>query len=357
MTRYDLSMHRSSLCTLASILTGAAILTSALSTTSRAQVSTTLLVRVRDSLSGAPLPNAEVTALGRSALTDARGQVRILWPTEGMLSVRVRQLGFRFVQRTVQRGTSSTATEDTLTIALQRAAFSLPQMATVARPRCRDEDANAPTTPLSASAMELLRFGAEQYGTFRARYPFALLVERRTELFVAGSNVPRHENSDELTSSNEWGDRYFPGRVLQRTGAQSWFIPLLFVSALADSAFWARHCFVARGVEEYDGRRVIRLDFSPASGVNDTEWEGAALIDSTRSVLARVDFHLTNLRDYGGPRRVEGYTVFSTPSPYIARPDSTVVRWTANGSAMGSGGWSKQTLLIRDVKYTKETPP
>jgi hypothetical protein len=274
-----------------------------------------------------------------------------------MLFVRVRQLGFRYVQRTVQRGTSSTATVDTLTIVLQRAAFALPQMATVARPRCRDEDANAPTTPLSASAMELLRFGAEQYGTFRGRYPFALLVERRTELFVAGSNVPRHEHSDELTNSNEWGDRYFPGRVLQRTGAQSWFVPLLFVSALADSAFWARHCFVARGVEEYKGRRVIRLDFSPAFGIDDTEWEGAALIDSAGSVLARVDFHLTNLRDYGGPRQVEGYTVFSTPSPYIARPDSTVVRWTANGSAMGVAGWSKQALLIRDVKYTKETPP
>ena len=49
-----------------------------------------LLVRVLDSLSGAPLPNAEVTAIGRSALTDVHGQVRILWPTEGTLSIRAR---------------------------------------------------------------------------------------------------------------------------------------------------------------------------------------------------------------------------------------------------------------------------
>ena len=112
--------------------------------------------------------------------------------------------------------------------------------------------------------------------------------------------------------------------MLQRTGAQSWFVPLLFVSALADSAFWARHCFVARGVESHERRRVIRLDFTPALGVNDAEWEGAAWIDSAASVLARVEFRLTNLRDYGGPRQFEGYTVFTTPSPFIARPDSTV---------------------------------
>jgi hypothetical protein len=325
--------------------------------TSRALLPNTLLVRVRDSLSGAPLPNAEVTALGRKTLTGPKGEVHIVWPAEGVLTVRVRQLGFRYVQRTVQRGTSPTATEDTLAITMQRAAFALPQMSAVVSARCRDEDANAPPTPLSQAAMELLRFGAEQYGTFRGRYPFALLLERRTELFVAGRNVPRSDKSEELTNSDEWGDRYFPGRVMQRTGAQSWFIPLLFVSALADSAFWERHCFVARGVEEHDGRRVIRLDFSPARGINDAEWEGAAWIDSAASVLARVEFRLTNLRDLNGPRQFEGYTVFTTPSPYIARPDSTVARWTSSGSAVGGSGWSKQALVIRDVKYTKEAPP
>jgi hypothetical protein len=127
-----------------------------------------LLVRVRDSLSGAPLPNAEVTAIGRKTLTGPQGQVRIVWPAEGVLTVRVRQLGFRYVERTVQRGTSPTATDDTLTIAMQRAAFALPQVTAVAHARCREEDANAPPTTLSQSAMELLRFGAEQYGTFRA---------------------------------------------------------------------------------------------------------------------------------------------------------------------------------------------
>ena len=350
-------MLRRSLGTLALVLLAVALGAAPSGAPRHEWLPTMLLVRVLDSLSGAPLPNAEVTAIGRSALTDARGQVRIVWPADGTLSVRVRQLGFRYVQRTVQRGTSPTATEDTLTIALQRAAFALPQVTAVARPRCRDAETDSRRSALSESAMELLRFGAEQYGTFRRRYPFALTVERRTELFVPGSNVPKRDRNEELTNSDDWGDRYFPGRVLQRTGGQSWFVPLLFVSALADSAFWARHCFVARGVESREGKRVIRLDFGPALGVNEPEWEGAAWIDSAASVLARVEFRLTNLRDYGGPRAFEGYTVFTTPSPYIARPDSTVASWMSSGSAIGRGGWSKQALVIREVRYTKETPP
>jgi hypothetical protein len=335
---------------------GAVLLTGALSTTSHAQASTMLLVRVRDSLSSAPLPNAEVTAIGKKTLTGPKGQVRIAWPAEGVLTVRVRQLGFRYAERTVRRGASSPSTEDTLTIAMQRTAFALPQVTSVAYTPCRDKEASGPPTPLSASAMELLRLGAEQYGTFRGRYPFALLLERRTELSDAYRG-PKRDSTAELTNSDDWGDRYFPGRVLQRTSSQSWFVPLLFVSALADSVFWARHCFVARGVEEHDGRRVIHLDFSPALGVNDAEWEGTALIDSAASVLARVDFRLTNLRDYGGPRQFEGYTIFTRPSPYIARPDSTVARWTLNGSAMARNNWSTQSLVIRDVRYTKESPP
>ena len=348
-------MRRHSLPSLAFVLIGST-LGAATPGALRAQASQALLVRVRDSLSGTPLPNAEVTAIGRKTLTGPKGQVRIVWPAEGVITLRVRQLGFRYVERTVRRGTSTTATEDTLTIVMQRAAFALPQVTSVAYARCRERDADAPT-PLSQSAMELLRFGAEQYGTFKARYPFAILLDRATELYDPYRRASNRNTTSELTNSNEWGDRYFPGQVLQRTGSQTWFVPLLFVSALADSAFWARHCFVARGVEEHDGRRVIRLDFSPARDVNDAEWEGTALIDSAASVLARVDFRLTNLRDYGGPRRFEGYTVFTTPSPYIARPDSTIARWISTGSATGSANWSQQALVIRDVRYTKEAPP
>lgn len=325
-----------------------------------AQQPATLRLRVVDSASRAAIPNAEVTAVTRHALTDARGEIRIVWPASGTLSVRVRQLGFRYAERTFVRGASASATEDSAVVALAHAEFALPQVVVRAERRCRP-DQDAARVALSQSSIELLRFGAEQYGNFRRAYPFAITLERRTTRPELNRLGPRTEKVEELTNSDSWGDRYMPDAVLQHTSATSWFVPLLFVSALADSAFHARHCFVARGVETREGRRVIRLDFTPALDVRDVDWEGAVWIDSAASVLRRVEFRLTNLRNHYGPRYFEGYTMFSTPSPFIARPDSTVARWSTYGTSVGyeerASPEAVQTLVIRDVTYRRDRPP
>jgi hypothetical protein len=322
-----------------------------------------LLLRVVDSASGAPIPNADVLAATRHGLTDAKGELRIAWPADGKLAIRVRQLGFAFVERTLARDAAATPARDTVVVAMRRAAFALPQVTTVATVRCR-EIPNDAQRALSRSGMEILRFGAEQYGAFRRRYPFRLTLERRTERTDPSRRGGVKERTAEETTSEAWGDSYFPGRVLQQTGILSWVVPLLFVSALADSAFLERHCFLARGVETRAGRRVIRLDFSPSLGIRDPEWEGAVWLDSAASVLRRVEFRLANLRDASGPRSFEGYTVFTTPSPYIARPDTTVARWTTFGAPSGAyglsastGGSGTQTLTIGGVEYVKEEPP
>jgi hypothetical protein len=114
-------------------------------------------------------------------------------------------------------------------------------------------------------------------------------------------------------------------------------------------------------VESRDGRRLIRLDFSPTLDVHDPDWEGSAWLDSARSVLARVDFRLTNLRNTVGPQQFEGYTVFSMPTPYIAMPDSTVASWATERASGPMGvrqrSTGKQTLVIRDVAYRRGRPP
>jgi hypothetical protein len=318
-----------------------------------------LLLRVVDSATRLPLPNAEVTASGRRGLTDASGELRILYPEDGELRVRVRQLGFGYVDRAFHRDQASRAAEDTAVVALVRMGWALPQVVVRAERRCR-EPGDAARLPLSQASMELLRFGAEQFENFRRAYPFDLTLERRTTGTTPGRML-RPKIEVDTTPSNQWGDRYTPGKVVIESGRDEYFVPLLFVSALADSAFWDRHCFVAHGVESRDGRRLIRLDFSPTLDVRDPDWEGSAWIDSARSVLARVDFRLTNLQHQIGPQQFDGYTVFSTPTPFIAMPDSTVARWLTGvpsgpyGEMRHSGGM--QTLVIREVAYRGRKPP
>jgi hypothetical protein len=318
-----------------------------------------LLLRVVDSATRVPVPNAEVTAWSKRGLTDARGEVRVLYPEDGILRVRVRQLGFRYVDRTFRRDSASRADEDTAVVAIPRMGFALPQVVVHAERRCKD-GGNAERVPLAQASMELLRFGAEQFDNFRRAYPFDISMERRTASTTSGRSMRRTLEVD-TTASSAWGDRYVPGKVVVESGRDEYFVPLLFVSALADSVFWDRHCFVARGVESRDGRRLIRLDFSPTLDVREPDWEGSAWLDSARSVLARVDFRLTNLRRPVGLQQLEGYTVFSTPTPYIAMPESTLVSFTVG--VHGGTSWqvrtqgARQSLVIRDVAYRKERPP
>jgi hypothetical protein len=317
-----------------------------------------LVVHVVDSASRRPLPNAEVTATPTRRLTDADGNARFPWPADGSLRIRVRQIGFRYADRTVRRGKSPTAKEDTVVVALQTAAFALPQMVAKADVRC-EESPDSAALALSMSSMELLRFGAEQYNFFKATYPFYVTLARRT-VRSAAFKGPRVEETKEAAESESYGDVYKPGQVLLRI-PKGYYVPVLFVSTLADSAFWDRHCFVAKGVETRDGRRVIKLDFAPARGIREADWEGSAWIDSAASVLRRIDFRLVNVRERGAPRRYEGYTTFAMPSRFIAVPDSTIAWWWTETTPSPSDDKFTadvlQFLTTRELVYKGEKPP
>ena len=326
--------------------------------TTSAPLPTMLVVHVVDSASRRPLPNAEVTAAPTRRLTDADGNARFPWPADGSLRVRVRQIGYRYVDRTLHRSKSLTAREDTIVVALQTSAFALPQMVTQADVRC-DASPDPSSLALSTSSMELLRFGAEQYNSFRATYPFYVTLARRT-VRSAALKGPRVEETREVAESESYGDVYKPGQVLLQIPT-GYYVHVLFVSTLADSVFWDRHCFAAKGVESRDGRRVIRLDFTPARGIRETEWEGSAWIDSAASVLRRVDFRLVNVRERRAPKRFEGYTTFAVPSPYIAVPDSTVAWWWTDTTPTPTDDQFTadvlQFLTMRELAYKYERPP
>src|SRR6187397_591729 len=91
-----------------------------------------LVVRVIEFASQQPLPNAEVIDLesGARRFTNAAGEARVAWPASARLRLRVRQLGYQFVDRDIARVAPGDVVIDTMTVTLGRIAYALPDVAT-----------------------------------------------------------------------------------------------------------------------------------------------------------------------------------------------------------------------------------
>jgi hypothetical protein len=327
------------------------------SATERGARAASLVVQVLDAGSRRPLPNADVADLesGTHRLTNERGEARLDWPAAHTLHLRVRQLGYRFVEREVR---ASGAAADTVIFALDRVAFVLPELRAEAVHRC-DALSDSSSQQLALLALGQLRLAAEHYEQFRRAYPFEMKAERRTVLVGADGRPRRVQVNQERERSDRWGDPYRPGEVLHRE-RRGFSASLLFISTLADSVFWDVHCFNVGGMETRGTQRLLRLEFSPNPDLRTPDWEGAAWLDSASSVLRRIEFKLAGLSDDDEPRRLEGYTTFSAPSPYITIPDSIVAYWWRRAPAERSE-WGTpdvvQLLRVIDIRYRGATPP
>lgn len=315
-----------------------------------------LTVRVVEDSTLQPLPNAEVAlpASGTRYLTNGRGEIRLSRPAVGSLAIRVRQIGFRPVTREL-----AAVPGDTVVVRLERVAYELPRVVTTADPGCADLPDPA-SAERSARVLEQLRASAERYEFFRREYPFEVEMGRRSAHAAGGRTPQRVVESIGTSNSDVWREPYRPGHVLLREGRLGFEVPILFLSTLADSTFWAHHCFSAPGVELLDGRPMIRLEFAPKSRVRTPDWAGVALLDSATSELRRIEFRMTGLQWGSRPRRLEGYTTFAAPSPFIVVPDTTLAAWW-HSEPNRRGEWGPaevgQMLYIRKLTWRRGEPP
>ena len=317
----------------------------------------TVLVTVVDEFSRRELTNAEIVdlATGQHRFTDDHGQVRVGIPASAPVRIRVREIGYQPVERSVDRASAA----EGVVVELKRVAYVIsPVRATSAR--C-SIDADSASRLVSASALSQLQASAEKWESFRRAYPFDAEIERRTA-YVNGASTPRRiEREKETLRSDDDQDRYTPGEIfIYRPGRLVAEISLLSISMLADQKFWDHHCFAVRGVESLNGSRVIRLEFSPSGEVKGPDWSGAALLDSATSYLKRVDFQAENLGGNYSIRRLVGYRTFISPSPFVVMPDSSVAAWWKR-EPNRNGEWGNpdvaQGLTIITLKYRKATPP
>jgi len=316
----------------------------------------TVLVTVIDSSARYPLANADVIDLGtgQHRFTDESGHARVAWPANGALLLKVREVGYQPRQRTIRQSDASGATA---TFEMTRVAYVISPVK--ATSHCSSSAAtDSGSLDLSVSALDQLKQGAEKYDQFLKLYPFEATIERRTAAVPDKGDLRRIVVSTEKFSSDRWEPSYKPGDVIvyNREGLT---VPLLFLSTLGDSVFWEHHCFLVGGVESYRGSRVVRLDFSPSADVKGPDYGGTAFLDSANSSLVRVDFHLANPPGRNGPKKLEGYMTFMSPSPYVMVPDTTGAIWWFRNS--DHGDWGKpdyaQILRLQELTYRKEKPP
>ncbi|MFL5525375.1 MAG: hypothetical protein ACJ79I_02970 [Gemmatimonadaceae bacterium] len=317
---------------------------------------TLIHIRVIDDVSRRPLANADVIdlATGRHQLTGEEGNATLVLPTARELRLRVRQLGYQPTDTTItqenQRLGRSTV------FALRKIAYVMSSVRLSGRCTTAEDSGAA---ALSASVLGQLRQAAEKAEEFRRSYPFDATVERRTVSVGPSGKVLRAVTAKEKFRSESWEARYRPGDIVEHAYDGSFKVPLLFLTTVADSNFWNHHCFGVRGMEGAPGNRAIRLEFSPNSETRGPDWAGSALLDSATSSLLRVEFRVVGLRN-SDPQRIEGYTTFTSPSPFVVLPDSTVAAWwiadleRTPGVAMPS---YVQGLKVVALKYRKAKPP
>ncbi len=315
-----------------------------------------VVVTVVDDNSRRPLANADVIDLdtGRHRLTDEEGKATLNWPPNGILRLRIREVGYKPIERTLRLGQDTSAMSSTF--GMSRVAYVIAPVH--ARSRCVN-DADSASRLLTVAVLEQLRQGAEKYEHFRRAYPFDLVVERRTAI-PRETSAPRVRKGRESFTSATVETRYRPGNIVSGAHSRLFGVPILFLSNLADPAFWENHCFVARAFETLNNSTVIRLEFSPSSNIRGPDWEGAALLDSATSILRRVEFRVANLGHNRGPERIEGYTIYRSPSPFVVMPDTTVAVWWL-GRGRRRAIWGEpdfgQMLHLYEMKYVREQPP
>lgn len=318
----------------------------------------TITVTVIDALGRYPLANADVidVASGQHRITDEHGQVQLSWPNSGQLRLRVREVGYQPLERTLQR---ATAPPDSTTFAMSKVAYVIAPVRATSSCATTDDSASL---ALSVAVLDQLKQGAEKYIEFRRLYPFEATVERRSARIPETGIAKRIIVEREKFSSENLDPKYRPGNVVQYKWDGSFLAPILFLSTLGDSVFWQNHCFVARGIESYRGTRAIRMEFSPNPNVRGPDWSGSAVLDSATSYLLRLEFHLANLDSRKGLVQLDGYQTFSSPSPFVMIPDSVIALWWIRKKSDDDPKWELrpdfvQSLHIDSLKYRKGRPP
>ena len=244
----------------------------------------TLVVVASDAALGTPLPFADVAieSLHRERLADNRGIATFTGLPAGRVEVRVRRVGFVPLRQAI-----TLDGVDTLRVALQRLAFTLPPVVT-RDAVCSGRSAGDKST---AAIIEQMRINAERARLLAEQFPFSSYVER--SLGYEGSSARRIDTLA-FTGTPTW--QYAPGKLVVQSAdqreraAEQLLVPEL--THLASDEFIEFHCFRYVGRKELDGVERLRVDFEPVRTLRETDVTGSIWLDTLTYRLVAMTMEL-----------------------------------------------------------------
>jgi hypothetical protein len=280
----------------ASVALGAALL--ALLATTRpadAQEAAAVLRGFVTDTAGTRVPYALVRLLPLNSeqFTDARGGFAAAGLAPGAYRVRVRQVGFLPFDSAVTVAAAGPA----LHVVLHPLAIRLDELTLTTTGRC-----TAPGPPDSTTSPELalifaeFRENARRFAVLADSYPFFYDIERTFSDLGENGDVLR-SFTDSVAYQSDSRVRYRPGHIIVwgtgLRGLPERVLRLPSLPDLADSAFHASHCFAFGGVEERDGRRLLRIAFRAADRLRTPDIDGEAYLDPDSYQLRYLSIRLT----------------------------------------------------------------
>ena len=260
------------------------------------------VVRAREG--GATLAHAIVSidVLGVERMADGRGRFRLDSLPPGRYQLRIRSLGFAPSDTAlVVTGVEA----DSVVVHLVPLAHPLAKVRVLPDDWCDTPGRPGADDPAFAAIFEQMEQNAERLRLCDATYPYATWIERKLGTRLRDG---RHviDRTDTLVDRSDVSWKYRPGTVITRRRVRERnerVIALPTLTVVADPEFQRTHCFAFGGVEELEGRRVLRVDYSVTKKMRTPDLNGSVFLDSatyqivaTRTRLSRIPAELRSLR-------------------------------------------------------------
>lgn len=322
-----------------------------------AQVAVPILTgQVIDAVGKRPVSLAEIVVDGKSSVfADTAGNFRVAQISPGQHQLRVRRVGYRFVDRTIQIPPSGPAAP--LLIALEPIAIKLEQLVVEAPKACRRGGIREDAEPALVEIYSQLRLGADQYIALTKKYPFESVWDRVTSMGTGKfSNVTR--NAEWNPNDIEVKYRRGGGIKFDRTPG-NWTSPFLGLANLADESFVDGHCFKYAGADSVGPYATVRIHFEPLASIDGPDYEGDLWLDATTAQPRRLRYRVTNMKKDWNPSRLEGTTYYKAPVTGFVVADSSMGFWWERPDGQSDSPPppdARQMLKLRAIKWLKGKP-